>query len=175
MSEIYSTADASVYVGTYKKYNEGSLFGKWLKLADYSDKQEFYDACRELHKDEQDPEFMFQDWEHIPDGLIGESWIYENVWSIIDLDDDDAEILVHYCSAFSVDFKDYDDISDLVREAKEKYIGNFDSLEELGEHYADMLGDIPKHLENYIDWEKYGQSFAEDLYEDDGYYFDPNM
>ena len=35
--------DAKVYVSTYKKYNEGSLNGGWLKLSDYSDKEECYD------------------------------------------------------------------------------------------------------------------------------------
>ncbi len=69
---------ARVYVGTYGKYNAGSLFGEWLDLSDYSDKEEFYDACRELHKDEEDAEFMFQDWENVPENLIGESWLSEN-------------------------------------------------------------------------------------------------
>ena len=56
-------SEASVYVGTYGKYNNGSLFGAWLDLSDYADKEEFYEACRELHKDEEDAEFMFQDYE----------------------------------------------------------------------------------------------------------------
>ena len=30
-----------VYVGTYAKYNGGSLEGKWLDLEDYADKDEF--------------------------------------------------------------------------------------------------------------------------------------
>ena len=58
---------------TYGKYNNGSLSGAWLDLSDYSDKEEFYEACRELHKDEEDAEYMFQDWENVPEGLIGES------------------------------------------------------------------------------------------------------
>ena len=41
-------SEAKVYVGTYAKYNNGSLFGAWLDLSDYSDKEEFYEACREL-------------------------------------------------------------------------------------------------------------------------------
>ena len=53
----------NIYVGTYQKYNEGSLYGKWIDLLDYSDLEEFYKDIRELHKDEDDPEFMFQDWE----------------------------------------------------------------------------------------------------------------
>ena len=50
-----------VYVGTYAKYNNGNLFGEWLELDDYSDEDEFLEACRELHSDEEDPELMFQD------------------------------------------------------------------------------------------------------------------
>jgi len=51
---------ARIYVGTYAKYNAGSIKGAWLDLEDYSDRDAFLEACRELHKDEQDPEFMFQ-------------------------------------------------------------------------------------------------------------------
>ena len=75
-------SEARIYVGTYAKYNGGSILGKWLDLSDYSDKEEFYEACRELHKDEQDPEFMFQDWEYIPSDLIGESWLAENIFEL---------------------------------------------------------------------------------------------
>ena len=75
-------SEAKVYVGTYGKYNNGSLSGAWLDLSDYSDKEEFYEACRELHKDEEDAEYMFQDWENVPEGLIGESWISENFFSL---------------------------------------------------------------------------------------------
>ena len=71
--EATTLSEARVYVGTYGKYNNGSLFGTWLNLSDYLDKEDFYEACRELHKDEEDAEFMFQDWENVPEGLIGES------------------------------------------------------------------------------------------------------
>ena len=53
----------AVYVGTYHQYNGGSIFGKWFDLTDFDDEDEFYDACRALHAAEDDPEFMFQDWE----------------------------------------------------------------------------------------------------------------
>lgn len=71
---------ARVYVGTYHKYNSGSLAGKWLTLADYANRDEFYAACRDIHKDEADPEFMFQDWEGVPSWMIGESHIDAEVW-----------------------------------------------------------------------------------------------
>ena len=81
-------SEAKVYVGTYAKYNNGSLSGAWLDLSDYSDKEEFYEACRELHKDEEDAEYMFQDWENVPEGLIGESWISENFFALRDAVED---------------------------------------------------------------------------------------
>ena len=72
---------ARVYVGTYAKYNAGSLAGKWLTLADYKDKAEFIAACKALHKDEADPELMFQDWEGVPSWMISESSIDSEVWN----------------------------------------------------------------------------------------------
>ena len=56
-----------LYVSTYAKYNAGSLFGKWMDLNDYADHDDFIEACKELHKDETDHEFMFQDFEGFPD------------------------------------------------------------------------------------------------------------
>jgi len=67
------TTTASLYVGTYSKYNNGSIVGQWMKLNDYSDAEEFLAACVELHKDEVDPEFMFQDYEGFPARFYSES------------------------------------------------------------------------------------------------------
>ena len=30
-----------IYVGTYAKYNDGNLFGKWLDLEDYADRDDY--------------------------------------------------------------------------------------------------------------------------------------
>lgn len=68
---------ARVYVGTYKKYNEGSINGGWLDLADYPSYRDFLGACHRLHKDESDPEFMIQDSEGFPDGLDCMEWMSE--------------------------------------------------------------------------------------------------
>ena len=77
-----------VYVGTYAKYNNGSIFGEWLTLGDYENAEEFYNACRELHADETDPEFMFQDWDITEEfrNFISECGINENLFLLNDLD-----------------------------------------------------------------------------------------
>lgn len=59
----------SIYVGTYGKYNNGDLSGAWFDLTKYSSFDELLTACKNLHKDERDPEYMVQDFENMPDGL----------------------------------------------------------------------------------------------------------
>lgn len=71
-------ANAKVYVGTYKKYNGGSLAGAWLSLADFKDYAAFLAACKKLHNDEADPEFLIEDSEGFPDGLDCLEWLYED-------------------------------------------------------------------------------------------------
>ncbi|WP_063163822.1 antirestriction protein ArdA, partial [Enterobacter hormaechei] len=68
-----NTTTPAIYVGTYHKYNCGSLYGKWFDLTDFDDKAEFLEACNELHANESDPELMFQDWEGIPSAFASES------------------------------------------------------------------------------------------------------
>ena len=41
------TMDAKIYVGTYHKYNCGSIEGAWIDVTDL-DKEEFYLKCKEL-------------------------------------------------------------------------------------------------------------------------------
>ena len=41
-----------IYVGTYGQYNDGSLFGKWFDLSDYSESKAFYKDCYEYHRNE---------------------------------------------------------------------------------------------------------------------------
>lgn len=72
-----------VYVGTYKKYNEGNLGGGWLTLTDYSSYAAFLTACRQLHKDERDAELMIQDCSDMPDGLSPMEWITEQEFNDI--------------------------------------------------------------------------------------------
>lgn len=164
--------EAKVYVGTYKKYNEGSLFGKWLALCDYSDKDEFYEACQQLHSDEEDAEYMFQDWEYIPDGLIGESWISESIFELIEeadkITDFDAFIAFIDFASYSLD---NEEIGYLLSKFSDCYQGKYDDEESFTEQLADdgCFGEIPDYLRSYIDYDK----IARDLFITD-YYYDEN-
>lgn len=76
---------ARVYVGTYGKYNGGSIKGAWLNLDDYNTYGDFLKKCGEVHKDERDPEFMIQDTEDFPDGLSCMEWLSEQDFNDVKL------------------------------------------------------------------------------------------
>lgn len=84
-----------VYVGTWKKYNNGSIYGKWLTLNNYSTYDEFLSACRQVHSNEKDPEFMIQDKEGIPDGLDFIDWIskddFDEIKKVINFEKENKE------------------------------------------------------------------------------------
>lgn len=104
MTTTGTIKDASIYVGTYKKYNEGSIYGEWVKLADFSSKEDFYEYCAELHKDEEDAEFMFQDTEYIPKEFVSESYVDEALWELLDMDEYklDKVLIYHEATGYNL-------------------------------------------------------------------------
>ena len=82
------------YIGTYAKYNNGSIAGAWLDLTDYSDHEEFMLAARDLHKDESDPELMIQDWEG-SNKLISEHGVNPLTWEVLELSEHEQKIVEH--------------------------------------------------------------------------------
>ena len=162
-------SEARIYVGTYAKYNEGSIFGKWMDLSDYSDSEEFYDACRELHSDEEDPELMFQDWENIPSALIGESWLAENIFEIIEavsnLSETQQEAFGVWLDYMSSDIAN-EDIDDLIESFEDDYQGEYKDEEDFAYEIVEECYDLPEFAKTYFDYEK----FARDLFIGDYYY-----
>jgi antirestriction protein len=149
------TGNPSVYVGTYAKYNRGNIKGKWLDLTDYADKDEFLAACRELHKDESDPEFMFQDHENIPEGMISESHISDDLWEWLSMSDDDKELLAVYR-----EHVDSSPETGTLERARDSFLGTFDSAEAWAEDYLEETGlikEVPESLQGYIDYERYAR------------------
>jgi antirestriction protein len=137
---------SSIYVGTYAKYNAGSLKGEWLDPEDYASKDEFLAACAELHKDEADPELMFQDHEGIPEGMVSESHIDAALWEWLDLDADDAAMWAAY----------REDVPDATYEqARDAYQGTYESEVAFAEQLFDDMGYLKDDnpLRNYVDWD----------------------
>ena len=143
---------ARLYVGTYAKYNAGSIKGAWLNLEDYGDRDAFLAACAELHKDEGDAELMFQDFEGFPRSFYSESSVPAELFDWLELDEDDRELLEVYQNAFYADAT--------IEQAREAFCGKYDSEADWAAQYLEDTGglqDVPEHLQNYIDFDAYGR------------------
>lgn len=149
--------DARIYVGTYAKYNSGSIAGRWLNLEDYADRDAFLEACAELHKDEEDPELMFQDYEGFPKAFYSESSIPDELWDWLNLDEEDRNLLAAYQDAVDEDAD--------IETAREAFHGIHDSAADFAENWFEETGEadkIPQSLRCHIDWEGVARDFGYD-------------
>ena len=171
----YNLSNAKIYVFTYGKYNNCSLFGAWLALSDYADKEDFYEACRELHKDEEDAEFMFQDWENVPEGLISESYISEKFFDLRDeldnLTDTEKDAFWTWVNYIVYNIAD-NDVKDLVNEFKDSYVGEYEDEEAFSFQIVEECYDLPGFAKTYFDYKKFSRDlFMCDYYYDNGFVF----
>ena len=156
---------ASVYVGTYQKYNNGSIQGAWVDLTKFSDEDKFLDYCKELHKDEEDPELMYQDFEEFPKRYYSESYINSDLWEWLALDDNEKDILEAYLECFGYDGT----IEDAMKAYQGKYTNDIDFTMELLESCGDIPQDLPSYV--HIDWEGTARDIMMDYSSANGFYF----
>lgn len=168
-------SEAKVYVGTYRKYNEGSIFGKWFDLSHYTDKDEFYNACKTLHEDEQDPELMFQDYENIPNGLISENWISDKIFEVLnalnDLNENQKEPFAIWCNNGHRQLSE-EDMDDLINCFEEDYIGEYNSEEDFAMELVEERSDLSDFARQYFDYKSYANDlFISDYWSENGHVF----
>lgn len=136
-----------VYVGTYKKYSEGDLSGQWLDLEDYSDHDEFMEAASEVHSDESDPEFMFQDIDDFKGlrAFYTESSIDPDYWQFLeetsDWDDEKRDVFSKWVD---------DGYGDTISDFNDAYMGDYGSMRSYAEQMVDDGVYIPSAYEIYI-------------------------
>ena len=156
VSEHKSGCDGepSVYVGTYGKYNEGSLCGLWIDLSSFSDYDEFIDFYNAIHADEEDPELMAQDYEAFPRQWYNEGFMSEE-------DFDHIQEYTELCDKYDVDaVDDYMEFADELDNFEEAYCGEWDSEEDFARHIVEECYDLEKlmgDLSRYFDYEAFGR------------------
>lgn len=165
-----------IYVGTYKKYNEGSIYGEWLDLQDFSNYEELKEEMYKLHKDEVDPEFMFQDYE-CPElfremGLVSESFLSNEIFEILEVIKNcsyEFEVIESYCNCVGC----YNDIYEIIEKVEESYNGEFESDIHFVSTILEDCGDIPQNLPSYIhiDWDKTAWNVMLDYSTSNNHYF----
>lgn len=159
-----------IYVGTYKKYNQGNLFGEWISLEEHSE-DSFFEVCRELHKDEEDPELMFQDWENDFGGFIRESGIDSGMWNFLEtVKDWDSERVEAY-----QEFINWYGKTATVEDFEDSYQGQYETEQDFAESLVSDCYDLNKMMGNlhyYFDYERFSNDlFSSDYHFSNGHVF----
>lgn len=152
-----------IYVGTYAKYNDGSIDGKWIDISEYNTYEEFVDACRELHADEDDPEFMVQDYENFPakwyhEGGLPSEEEFDKINEFYMMGDEEQRAYEAY-----INYTNDDDIDNF----HEAYQGSFSSPEEFAYDIIDQLGFDGINVDYYFDYESFGRDLTMSWHEGD--------
>ena len=137
--------EPSVYVGTYGKYNDGSLCGLWIDLSSFNSYDDFIEFCKAIHADEEDPELMAQDYE----GFMSED-DFDHILEYSDMCDKHGQEAVD----------DYMEFHDELDNFEEAYCGEWDSEEDFARHIVEECYDLERSmgdLARYFDYEAFGR------------------
>lgn len=167
----FHSGHPALYVGTYGKYNGGSLDGMWVDLTTFSNYDDFMDFCHLLHHDEEAPDIMFPDYENFPheyyqESMDREEW--ERLSVYVGLSDEDREVMAAYMELRGwCDHSTWEEVSDM-------YQGRFDDEEDFARHivkevYFDEVNGL---LGEYFDYERFARDlFMSDYDFNDGHVF----
>ena len=147
----------AVYVGSYHKYNCGSIFGKWVDITSFDDYDEFIGFCREIHKDEDDPELMFQDFANFPSDWYSECSFSEELFDKFRLYKGFSD------NGLKEEVDAFIDLGGEIENFEDAFVGKYDSEEDFAYQMANECYDLDNlmgSLSYYFDY----SAFARDLF-----------
>ena len=144
--------NACVYVGTYNKYNCGSLDGAWVDLESFNNEKELMKFLYRLHADEAEPEFMVQDYMNFPRRFYSESMNehdFAELFKWLNLDTEEREMCAEY-------WKEIDE-SASIDEISDRLVYSGDSNEYFDELADEASSDykVPNFLQYWFDYGKW--------------------
>ena len=156
--------------GSYNECNERALGSSWLDLSDYSDWEEIEEELKKqgFELDGIDEELFIQDVEGLPSN--SKNWDYCNPQDLFEtlkesgiLDDDfKYEVFLAYVEIYS-----FDDFEDLVERRGSRWDDDIILYKnrdwyDIGYELLHDCHDIPDYLDNYIDYERFGEELRFD-------------
>lgn len=160
--------------GSYNKFNERALGSKWLDLSDYSDWEEIEEELKKegFELDGIDEELFIQDIEGLPTDSC--NWDYTHPKTLFELlqeadvldNDYNYEIMEAY-----LEIRNFDDFEHLVNNHGSRWNDDIHIYKHYDwSDYGKMIFDeycyqIPEQVENFIDFEAYGQYMGSDFAE----------
>jgi len=144
--------EIKIYVADLAAYNNGKLHGVWIDATQELD--DIQDQINEMLADSPEElaeEYAIHDYEGFGSYSVSE---YEGIESLHEIacfieehGEIGSELLGHYG----------DDLDDAKKAIEENYSGCYASLADYAQELTEDTGDIPKHLEFYIDYERMGR------------------
>lgn len=140
-----------IYVADLAVYNNGKLHGVWIDATDELD--DIQDQIKKMldNSPEIDAEdYAIHDYEGFQGHRLAEfesiSTAHEVACFIEENEEMGGKLLSHFCGNI-----------DEAQTALENYCGCYSSLEDYAQELTEQTGEVPKHLEFYIDYEKMGR------------------
>ncbi|EGZ4525227.1 antirestriction protein ArdA [Salmonella enterica] len=162
-----SVITPAVYVGTWHKYNTGSIAGRWFDLVTFDNEGDFVAVCRTLHQDETDPELMFQDFEGFPGNMASEchiNWDYVEGFRQAQGEGCEDAYNIWIDDTGETDFDTFRDAWWGAADSEEAFTVEF--VNDTG-----LLTDISEEIARYFDYEAY----ARDLFLDSFTFIDGHV
>lgn len=101
---FYDLSEGQLTVNTRFSIESGDNNSNSFCLKDYSTLAEFFIDCASWFSDEENPEYVYSDWENIPESMISERWISPNLFELRDalqtLDQSLHAYFWHWCKSF---------------------------------------------------------------------------
>lgn len=141
-----------IYVACLAAYNNGYLHGEWIDATqDMDDIQEQVQAMLKASPiEEEAEEYAIHDYEGYGSYRLSEYEGLERAHEIAIFIEEHAELAGDLLNQFN------DDIDEATRAKEENYCGSYSSIADYAQELTEQSGEIPKHLEFYIDYERMG-------------------
>lgn len=163
-SNTINFENASLYVACLESYNNGSLVGKWLKLSDFDNAEEFLNEISNIIKGE---EFAFHDCEYIPNHFYSEYLGESDIQKIYDFfeavekfeNEDLKDVFFEYCTHNGLEGTAED-----IEEFENNLIGYFeDGLEGYAYDSIEEI-EMPDFAKRYFDYDAFERDLGHDGY-----------
>ena len=158
-SNLHET-NPCIYVANLGAYNAGRMVGWWLDLTTFKDKDELQEAVDKVANylgSIYGDEWAIHDTSNFPD--MGENPDLEKVIEVAAMIKQEGyEQVKAFLEVYSIeDLEHFED----------SYQGHWDSFKEFATEYMDNCMEVPEHLEDYIDYEKFSNNLSYDYSEVD--------
>lgn len=141
-----------IYVTCLAAYNNGYLHGEWIDAT--QDMDDIWDQVKAMLKaspvEEEAEEYAIHDYEGFGSYQLGEYEGLERAHEVAVFIEEHGKLASDLLNQFN------DNIDEATRAKEENYCGYYSSLADYAQELTEQSGEIPQHLEFYIDYERMG-------------------